>query len=100
MSPLSHATSAHAATYYGPLKGRISLTLYLVMGWTALACIKDIANVLPPAGLFWLVTGGVLYTVGVPFFVMDSDPTRSMYHGKIRPLLQKIQHSVHRAKCA
>lgn len=69
------------ATYYGPLKGRISLTLYLVMGWAALVCIRDIAIVLPPQGLFWLVMGGVLYTLGVPFFVMDSDPTTSMYHG-------------------
>jgi predicted membrane channel-forming protein YqfA (hemolysin III family) len=39
----------------------------------------------PPlaAGMFWLVAGGVLYTAGVPFFVMDRDPTTSMLH--VRP---------------
>jgi hemolysin III len=29
---------------------------------------------LPPAGLFWLVLGGVLYTAGTPFYIIRKIP--------------------------
>ena len=38
--------------------------IYLFMGWMALFAIVPLAKVLPGAGLFWLLLGGVLYTVG------------------------------------
>lgn len=47
------------------------LILYLAMGW---ACTLDIASVkasLPEQGYFWLVTGGIAYTAGILFYVMD-----------------------------
>ncbi len=38
--------------------------IYLFMGWLAIFAIVPIYQVLPPAGFFWLLTGGLLYTVG------------------------------------
>ena len=38
--------------------------VYLFMGWMALAAIKSIIQALPGPGLFALVLGGVLYSVG------------------------------------
>ena len=38
--------------------------IYLVMGWLALLAIEPIHRTLPSIGFFWLLTGGLLYTVG------------------------------------
>jgi len=48
-----------------------SLGLYLVMGWLVLIAAKPLLQVLPDAGLWWLVAGGAAYTAGVVFFVFD-----------------------------
>lgn len=38
--------------------------IYLFMGWMAVFFLVPLVQVLPPDGFFWLLTGGVLYTVG------------------------------------
>ncbi len=38
--------------------------IYLFMGWLALIAIYPLTRVLPAEGLFWLLAGGVLYTIG------------------------------------
>jgi hemolysin III len=48
---------------------KLSLALYLSMGWLALLVIKPLWQVLPAWGFFWLLAGGVAYTVGVVFYV-------------------------------
>ncbi|MDL2254403.1 hemolysin III family protein [Ruminococcaceae bacterium OttesenSCG-928-I18] len=47
-----------------------SLVLYIVMGWSVLFAIGDILRVLPPGGLLLMLLGGILYTVGVIFYVL------------------------------
>lgn len=42
----------------------LSIFLYLSMGWIAVFAFKPLMAALPPAGMMWLVTGGVLYTLG------------------------------------
>lgn len=42
----------------------VTAGIYLFMGWMAVFAIVPLATALPPAGLFWLLLGGVLYTVG------------------------------------
>ncbi|MDB5046833.1 MAG: hemolysin [Deinococcus sp.] len=42
----------------------ISTLLYAGMGWTALALMPQLVRNLPPAAIFWLAAGGVLYSVG------------------------------------
>ena len=50
----------------------ISTGLYLVMGWTVLMAAFPLIQRVPASSVFWLVAGGVAYTVGVIFFVLDS----------------------------
>lgn len=42
----------------------LTSAIYLFMGWLAIFAIVPIYHALPPAGFFWLLTGGLLYTVG------------------------------------
>ena len=42
----------------------LSSAIYIAMGWLALFAIGPIRQELPSLGFFWLLAGGVLYTVG------------------------------------
>lgn len=53
---------------YGTQGSRYSTFLYLAMGWLAIIAIKPLLLHVPTWGLFWLVAGGIAYTVGVAFF--------------------------------
>jgi hemolysin III len=46
----------------------ISTALYLVMGWLVVFAIGPLIRALPPAGLCWLVAGGLSYTLGIIFY--------------------------------
>ena len=46
----------------------LSTIVYLAMGWLVLIAIKPLWLNVPMWGLFWLLTGGLAYTVGVAFF--------------------------------
>ena len=41
---------------------------YLVMGWLIVIGAGPLMEKLPLAGIYWLIAGGVLYSVGVPIF--------------------------------
>ncbi len=49
---------------------KLSLLLYVIMGWSVLVSCKTVLKITPPGGLALLVTGGVLYTVGIVFYKM------------------------------
>jgi hemolysin III len=49
-----------------------STGLYLAMGWAVLIAALPLIERVPAASVFWLVAGGVAYSVGVIFFVLDS----------------------------
>ena len=42
----------------------ISTLMYVFMGWIIIFAIKPLVNNLSSEGLFWLVAGGIAYTVG------------------------------------
>jgi hemolysin III len=44
---------------------------YVGLGWLAVAVLKPLFEVMPAAGLWLLVAGGVAYSIGVPFFCRD-----------------------------
>lgn len=46
--------------------------LYVLMGWVIVVAVVPMVARVPVTGLAWLVAGGVAYTVGVAFFVLDS----------------------------
>lgn len=52
-------------------KKYVSQTLYLGMGWLALIAFPAILDVFSPTAIGLLVGGGVLYTLGFVFFVLD-----------------------------
>ncbi|MHB1238262.1 MAG: PAQR family membrane homeostasis protein TrhA [Gallionella sp.] len=49
----------------------LSLVIYVVMGWVALAALVQLRHALGPDGFAWLVAGGLFYTVGIVFYVID-----------------------------
>jgi len=50
---------------------KLSMAIYLGMGWLIVIAIVPLAERLPPAGLAWLVAGGLAYTGGVVFYALD-----------------------------
>ena len=52
----------------------LSTCMYLAMGWLALIVVVPLWNNMPIWGLFWLLCGGISYTVGVAFFATDRVP--------------------------
>ena len=49
----------------------LSLAIYVVMGWLALLVVSPLLLALTPSGFAWLAAGGVLYSVGIIFYVAD-----------------------------
>ena len=47
------------------------VALYVGMGWLALIALPSLWATLPPGALWWLVGGGVLYTVGTVFYATN-----------------------------
>ncbi|MFC5460852.1 PAQR family membrane homeostasis protein TrhA [Massilia niabensis] len=50
----------------------LSMLLYLAMGWSAAAMLEPLQAGLGPAGFAWLLGGGIAYTAGIVFYVLDS----------------------------
>jgi len=46
---------------------RLSMGVYLGMGWLILIAIRPLWQRVPLTGLLWLLAGGIAYTVGVAF---------------------------------
>ncbi|MEE8348097.1 MAG: hemolysin III family protein [Acidobacteriota bacterium] len=51
---------------------RLSIVLYLIMGWLVLVAVNPLSLTMPLWGVFWLVTGGVAYTAGVVWYSAKS----------------------------
>lgn len=47
-----------------------SLICYIVMGWAIIFTIKPIIQNIPPMGVLLLLLGGIIYTVGIIFYIM------------------------------
>ncbi len=50
----------------------LPLVIYVVMGWLCLFAIDEILAALSTAGFAWLLAGGLFYTTGIVFFVLDN----------------------------
>jgi hemolysin III len=69
----------------------LSTVLYVIMGWTILVAIYPLYLAFPGAGMFWLVAGGLSYTIGAVFFLMEKLP----YNHVIFHLLVMIGSACH-----
>ena len=58
---------------------KLSLVIYVLMGWVALVAMFQLLQALGPSGFAWLVAGGLFYTIGIVFFVIDTRLTHA--HG-------------------
>ena len=50
---------------------KLSMAIYVVMGWLIVVALYPLIQNLAPLGLFWLVAGGVVYSAGIYFFIND-----------------------------
>ncbi|MBW6514824.1 MAG: hemolysin III family protein [Candidatus Syntrophosphaera sp.] len=62
----------------GRLK-KLSVLIYILMGWMALIAIKPLREQMTPAFLIWLAAGGACYTLGVVFYAYKKMP----YHHSV-----------------
>jgi len=49
----------------------VQLAIYLVMGWLMIVAAKPLQAELTAGGLYWLILGGLFYTIGVYFYLRD-----------------------------
>ena len=49
-----------------------STILYLAMGWLIVVAFKPMLNNIPEGGLYWLLAGGISYSLGVVFYLWNS----------------------------
>ena len=56
---------------FGKGARRLSVLIYVVMGWMSVVALAPLAKSLGSGGLAWLVGGGVLYTGGIAFYLLD-----------------------------
>ena len=49
----------------------LPMIIYVVMGWMIVFALDPLLASLPPAGFHWLLAGGIAYSVGIVFFVLD-----------------------------
>ena len=61
---------------------RLSIALYLMLGWSGLFAYESVIAILQPTALWLLAIGGALYSVGVVFHVWRSLPFQNaIWHG-------------------
>lgn len=59
----------------------LSTSLYVFMGWAIVFAIKPLAAQMSEQGLFWLVTGGVSYTLGAILYAIKKIPfNHAIFH--------------------
>jgi hemolysin III len=52
----------------------VSTIAYILMGWLVILAIKPLFQALPGGGIFWLVSGGLAYTIGTIFYAWKKLP--------------------------
>jgi hemolysin III len=72
-----------AGKLFFPTVGKhIWTVFYVVMGWLIVVAAGPMLEDVPLAGVILLFIGGVIYTVGVPFYVSEKLPfRRAIWHG-------------------
>jgi len=49
----------------------VSTIVYLAMGWLSLVLLPTLIKSIPRQGLLWILAGGIAYSLGVVFYVID-----------------------------
>jgi len=59
----------------------LQVLIYLIMGWICMLNFSELQAAIPTTGVVWLTTGGIAYTVGVVFYVLDDLKKLRHAHG-------------------
>ncbi|MBV1915442.1 MAG: hemolysin III family protein [Pseudomonadales bacterium] len=59
----------------------LQVLIYLVMGWLCTFNFSELQAALPEAAIYWLTVGGIAYTGGVIFYVLDNMNRLTHAHG-------------------
>ena len=60
---------------------KLSVVLYLAMGWLIVIDFNSLISNLPPGGLYWLVAGGLIYTLGAFLYMFEKLPfNHAIFH--------------------
>lgn len=60
---------------------RLAIALYLLLGWSSVAIFGSVVAALPRAAVWLVVIGGLLYSAGVVFHVLDRRFHNAIWHG-------------------
>ncbi len=72
---------------------KLSTISYVSMGWIIIIAIVPLVRNLPFYGLFWLVIGGILYTIGAILFSLPKLKfNHAIFHGFV--LLGSLSHFI------
>jgi hemolysin III len=58
----------------------LSTVVYVLMGWVAVVAIQPLFEILPLRGFLLLLSGGLLYTLGVAFFGSSWKYSHAVWH--------------------
>ena len=73
---------------------KLSLALYLMMGWVALLVLVPLWQRMPHTAFYWILAEGVFYTIGAYFFHLDEE--RPFYHAiwHVFIMLGSLSHTI------
>jgi len=67
------------------LKGKAvkigQMIIYIAMGWACTLDVENLKAALPDDGFFWLLSGGIAYTAGIVFYLLDKIKVLTHSHG-------------------
>jgi len=70
--------------YHGRHKVHVENAIYLFMGWMICPFCTQLISKIGYEGFYWLLAGGVLYTLGIPWFLKDGKtcgvPDHTIWH--------------------
>jgi hemolysin III len=74
----------------------LQITIYLIMGWMCTFDFSSLQAAFPVAGIIWLTLGGISYTLGIVFYVLDKMNRLRHAHGiwHLFVLLGSISHFI------
>lgn len=50
---------------------KLSVAAYILMGWLSVVVLRELFLNIPFEGLIWLAVGGVIYTIGTIFYILQ-----------------------------
>ncbi len=74
----------------------LQVIIYLLMGWVCVFEYGNLRAAIPAPGIVWLTIGGITYTIGVVFYVLDDRKSLHHAHGiwHMFVLLGSISHFI------